>query len=114
MQICMPLVMPLRCFRPEARHDAASAPPHAAVTGTLMRVGFIGIGRIGSLRADGARRHPDVTALVLADQDPDRASYAASRLGCETADRADELLKSGVDAVVIAEDRRVAGAEVRR
>src|SRR5215469_14313284 len=69
---------------------------------TVMRVGFIGIGRIGSLHADAARRHPDVTAMVLADQDRDRASQAASRLGCESAGSAAELLKSGVDAVVIA------------
>ncbi len=68
----------------------------------LMRVGFIGMGRIGSLHADAARRHPDVTAMVLADQDRDRATQAAARLGCESADSAADLLKSGVDAVVIA------------
>jgi myo-inositol 2-dehydrogenase / D-chiro-inositol 1-dehydrogenase len=67
-----------------------------------MRVGFIGIGRIGSFHAEAVRRHPGVTAMVLADQDRDRARQAASRLGCESADSAAEVLKSGVDAVVIA------------
>ena len=36
-----------------------------------MRVGFVGLGRIGAAHAAVIRDHPDVDRLVVADADPD-------------------------------------------
>lgn len=67
-----------------------------------MRIGFLGVGRIGSSHAEVLRRHPDVDSLVLADAVPGRAAEAAQRLGCESATDVDQVIASGVDALVIA------------
>lgn len=67
-----------------------------------MRIGFLGVGRIGSSHAEVVRRHPDVTSLVLADAVASRAHEAAQRLGCESVDTVPEVFSAGVDAVVIA------------
>ena len=67
-----------------------------------MRIGFLGVGRIGSSHAEVVRRHPDVDSLVLADAVPGRAAEAAQRLGCESAADVDQIIASGVDALVIA------------
>jgi myo-inositol 2-dehydrogenase/D-chiro-inositol 1-dehydrogenase len=66
-----------------------------------MRIGFLGVGRIGTSHAAVVARHPAVTSLVLADVDPARASAAAERLGVEAADSV-EAAFDGVDGVVIA------------
>lgn len=67
-----------------------------------MRIGVLGLGRIGSNHATVVRQHPDVESLVLADAIPARAHEAAQRLGCESVDAVEEVFTSGVDAVVIA------------
>ncbi len=67
-----------------------------------MRIGFLGVGRIGSSHAEVVRRHPDVNSLVLADAMPGRAAEAAQRLVCESVNDVDQMISSGVDALVIA------------
>jgi myo-inositol 2-dehydrogenase / D-chiro-inositol 1-dehydrogenase len=67
-----------------------------------MRIGFLGVGRIGSSHAEVVARHPEVKGLVLADADVARARGAAERLGCEHVGSPDEVFRAGVDAVVIA------------
>jgi myo-inositol 2-dehydrogenase/D-chiro-inositol 1-dehydrogenase len=67
-----------------------------------MRIGFLGVGRIGTTHAEVVSRHPDVDDLVLADAVPGRAKDAAERLGCRSVDTVDEMLGSGVDALVVA------------
>lgn len=67
-----------------------------------MRVGFLGVGRIGRSHADVVQQHPGVDGLVLADAVPGRAAEAAERLGCETAADVDQVIASGVDALVVA------------
>ena len=67
-----------------------------------MRIGFLGVGRIGTSHAAVVARHPAVTSLVVGDLDPGRARVAAEELGAEPADGIDAVLAAGIDAVVIA------------
>ena len=67
-----------------------------------MRIGFLGVGRIGASHASAVARHPDVTSLVLADADPERARSVASQLDAEAVADVAAVLEAGVDAVVIA------------
>jgi myo-inositol 2-dehydrogenase / D-chiro-inositol 1-dehydrogenase len=66
-----------------------------------MRVGVVGVGRIGRYHARLVRAHPDVTALVVTDVDPARAREVAATVDADVADSAAHLLER-VDAVVIA------------
>lgn len=67
-----------------------------------MRIGCLGVGRIGSSHAAVVQQHPDVSGVVVTDADGSRAREVAERLGCESRDTAAEVLGSGVDAVVVA------------
>ncbi len=67
-----------------------------------MRVGLIGIGRIGALHADTLRDLPEIDTLVLADADAGLARSTADKLGVTSAGSVAELLASGPDGVVIA------------
>jgi myo-inositol 2-dehydrogenase/D-chiro-inositol 1-dehydrogenase len=67
-----------------------------------MRIGFLGVGRIGSTHAEVVSRHPDVEELVLADVDRTRAREAAERLGGRSVDSVEDMLRAGVDALVVA------------
>jgi len=66
-----------------------------------MRIGFLGVGRIGASHAAVVAQHPAVESLVLADAAPARAAEAAERLGVEAA-ASIEAAFDGVDGVVIA------------
>jgi myo-inositol 2-dehydrogenase/D-chiro-inositol 1-dehydrogenase len=59
-----------------------------------MRVGLVGLGRMGRVHAENLRRQAGVE-LVVADLDPARAGEAGAA-------GAEELFAAGVDAVVIA------------
>lgn len=67
-----------------------------------MRIGLLGAGRIGAVHADVLHAHPDVTEVVVADTEVDRARAVADRLGERAAVSLDEVLASSVDALVIA------------
>jgi myo-inositol 2-dehydrogenase / D-chiro-inositol 1-dehydrogenase len=67
-----------------------------------MRIGLIGVGRIGAFHAATLRGLPGVDSVVISDADPARARDVAWRLGAETADSAQDLLAAGIDALVIA------------
>lgn len=67
-----------------------------------MRIGFVGVGRIGSTHAEVVGRHPDVDGLVLADAVPGRAREAAQRLQCDSVDTVEEVIAAGVEALVVA------------
>src|SRR5438552_15853747 len=66
-----------------------------------LRIGVVGVGRIGALHAETLSRL-DGVSLSLADADPTRAGDAARRLGAATAASPEALLEAGVDALVIA------------
>jgi myo-inositol 2-dehydrogenase/D-chiro-inositol 1-dehydrogenase len=72
------------------------------VRGNFMRIGLIGVGRIGSFHASTLTKLPQVDSVVLTDVDTARARTTADRLACESADSVDDLLAGGVDALVVA------------
>src|SRR6266478_2618723 len=70
--------------------------------GNLMRIGLVGVGRIGVFHASTLRGLPGVDSLIITDVDPDRARQVAGEFGARTARSVTELLEAGVDALVIA------------
>ena len=66
-----------------------------------MRVGVIGLGRIGLYHARILRAHPDVDSMTVIDVDTERTRKAAEELDAEPAASVEGLL-SGVDAALIA------------
>jgi myo-inositol 2-dehydrogenase/D-chiro-inositol 1-dehydrogenase len=67
-----------------------------------MRVGVLGAGRMGTMHASSLEVHPDVTGIVVADTDPERARGVAERFDGEASGTIEGVLRGGVDAVVIA------------
>ncbi len=66
-----------------------------------MRVGLVGVGRIGVLHAGTLTDNPQVARLVVADADGGRARQVAEKLRAEVA-AVDELFEGHTDAMVIA------------
>jgi len=66
-----------------------------------LRVGVVGVGRIGALHAETLSK-VDGVSVFLADADPIRAGEVASPLGATAVATPEGLLEKGVDAVVIA------------
>ena len=67
-----------------------------------MRIGLVGVGRIGAFHAATLKGLPAVDQVVVADADASRAELVAKDLGLEYAPDVDALLASGVDGFVIA------------
>jgi len=67
-----------------------------------MRIGLIGVGRIGVFHARTLRRLPGVDSLIITDADLDRARQVAGEFGARTAGSVPELLEADIDALVIA------------
>ena len=67
-----------------------------------MRLGLIGLGRIGAFHAETLSTLPTVTSLVVTDAVPATTRAVAERLGVEAADSPEKLLAAGLDGVVIA------------
>src|SRR5687768_10068283 len=67
-----------------------------------MRIGFLGVGRIGASHAAVVARHELVTSLVVADADSARARAVADELGAESVADVAAVLAAGVDAIVVA------------
>jgi myo-inositol 2-dehydrogenase/D-chiro-inositol 1-dehydrogenase len=67
-----------------------------------VRLGLLGLGRIGVFHASTLRALPVVDSLVVADLDPARARQIADEIGSEAAASLDDVLRAGVDGVVIA------------
>jgi len=67
-----------------------------------MRLGLIGLGRIGAFHAGTLSALPAVSSLVVTDAVPAVAAAVAARLPVEVSGSPEELLAAGVDGVVIA------------
>src|SRR5690349_1564557 len=71
-----------------------------------MRIGLIGLGRIGAFHAETLSALPSVTSLVVTDAVPAAAAAVVQRHGpgnaIEAAETPEKLLASGVDGVVVA------------
>jgi predicted dehydrogenase len=68
-----------------------------------LGVAIIGCGRIGSLRAVMASRHPAVRFIALADRDPERARQLAERVGAQihSGDSREIMSRPEVNSVVV-------------
>jgi myo-inositol 2-dehydrogenase / D-chiro-inositol 1-dehydrogenase len=64
-----------------------------------MRIGLLGVGRLGATHAATLRALPEVTELRIYDADADRAKAVAGPLGAHVAASVDAAL-AGVDAAV--------------
>jgi myo-inositol 2-dehydrogenase / D-chiro-inositol 1-dehydrogenase len=67
-----------------------------------MRIGLVGVGRIGVFHASTLRGLPGVDSLVITDADLDRARRVAGEFRAQAAGSMAELLGAGADALVIA------------
>ncbi|MEU7423184.1 Gfo/Idh/MocA family oxidoreductase [Streptomyces sp. NPDC048362] len=67
-----------------------------------MRIGILGLGRIGAFHAETLSALAGVESLVVADPFADAAKAAAERFGAQVADSPEALLAAGVDGLVIA------------
>ena len=69
-----------------------------------LGIAVIGSGRIGTLRASMAARHPSVRFLAVADKDKTRADILAQKTGANfiTENNYDAISHSEVDAVIVA------------
>jgi myo-inositol 2-dehydrogenase/D-chiro-inositol 1-dehydrogenase len=67
-----------------------------------MRLGLIGLGRIGAFHAGTLSTLPAVDSLVVTDAVAAVTQDVATRFGAEAVDSPEALLAAGVDAVVIA------------
>jgi myo-inositol 2-dehydrogenase/D-chiro-inositol 1-dehydrogenase len=67
-----------------------------------MRLGLIGLGRIGAFHATTLSGLEQVESLVVHDAASALVSQTVERLGVEAADSPEALLRAGVDGVVIA------------
>src|SRR4051812_34233103 len=70
-----------------------------------MRIGLIGLGRIGAFHANTLVGIPAIESLVVTDVVPDKTKQVVDRHqaeGVEGVDSLEALLTSGVDGVIIA------------
>jgi myo-inositol 2-dehydrogenase/D-chiro-inositol 1-dehydrogenase len=67
-----------------------------------MRLGLIGLGRIGAFHATTLVALPQVDSLVVFDPVAAAVTATVDRLSVEPADSPEDLLKAGLDGVVIA------------
>jgi myo-inositol 2-dehydrogenase / D-chiro-inositol 1-dehydrogenase len=67
-----------------------------------MRLGLIGLGRIGGFHAQTLTDLPVLDSLVVTDAVPALTAEVAERLGAEAADSPEALLAAEVDGVVVA------------
>lgn len=69
---------------------------------TALHLGLVGLGRIGTMHAQNIIAVNKGGRLTLADLDAARAHALAADLGCAAVDTVEQLLASGIDALVIA------------
>jgi myo-inositol 2-dehydrogenase / D-chiro-inositol 1-dehydrogenase len=67
-----------------------------------MRVGLVGVGRIGALHAETLAGLAGVGELLIADADPARARQVAAKVDGTAVGSVPELFAAGLDAVVVA------------
>ena len=67
-----------------------------------MRLGLVGLGRIGSFHADTLSQLSAVDSLVVTDAVPALTRTVAERIGAQVADSPADLIRGGVDGIVIA------------
>jgi myo-inositol 2-dehydrogenase/D-chiro-inositol 1-dehydrogenase len=84
--------------------DEAGPTAHADVNdpeGLSMRIGLVGVGRIGAFHAATLKDLDSVEQVVVTDLDSSRAEAVAKDLGLEAVADVEGLLGAGLDAVAI-------------
>jgi myo-inositol 2-dehydrogenase/D-chiro-inositol 1-dehydrogenase len=66
-----------------------------------MRIGLVGVGRIGAFHASTVKALPAVDEVVLTDLDTERAAAVAGELGVSSVATVDDLVAAGIDGAVI-------------
>ena len=66
-----------------------------------MRIGLVGVGRIGAFHAATLKSLAGVEQVVVVDADPARAQAVAKELGLDAAPDLDAMLRDGLDGVAI-------------
>ncbi|MEP7192495.1 MAG: Gfo/Idh/MocA family oxidoreductase [Actinomycetota bacterium] len=66
-----------------------------------MRIGLVGVGRIGAFHAATLKSLDGVEQVIVADTDTGRAQAVAKELDCEAAPDVETLFRAGLDGVVI-------------
>src|SRR5580765_6995823 len=81
-----------------------------------LGVAVIGAGRIGTLRARLAAKHPSVSFMAIADIDPARAKALADTTGADvhTGDNFEAIERPEVNAVFVSTPESMHAAPVRR
>src|SRR4051794_20135734 len=67
-----------------------------------MRIGLIGLGRIGAFHAETLSSLSSVTSLVVTDAVPEAIHSVVEKYGVEAVETPEKLLAAGVDGVVVA------------
>jgi myo-inositol 2-dehydrogenase/D-chiro-inositol 1-dehydrogenase len=67
-----------------------------------VRIGIIGVGRIGALHAETSHSLAEVDELVVVDSDAAQAQKVASKMGVPWAPDIGHVLKDGAEGIVIA------------
>ena len=67
-----------------------------------MRLGLIGLGRIGAFHANTLVGIPAIDSLVVTDIDRSKTQHVVDRVGVEGVDTLKDLFSAGVDGVIIA------------
>ena len=62
-----------------------------------MRIGLVGVGRIGVFHASTLRGLPGVDSLIITDADLGRAREVAGQTGAQAAESVAELLGAGAE-----------------
>src|SRR6202045_2941294 len=70
--------------------------------GSVLRVGVVGVGVMGSNHARVLAEFPGVALAGVADPDRKQAHFVGNTLGCPAVASVEELLERGVDAITIA------------
>src|SRR5665811_1980429 len=66
-----------------------------------MRIGLVGVGRIGEFHATTLKAMDGVEQVVVTDTDAARARAVARELGLEAVADVETLLRSGLDGIAI-------------
>lgn len=66
-----------------------------------MRIGLVGVGRIGAFHASTLKGLGSVEQVVVTDADPARAQAVAKDLDCEVSTDVETLFRAGLDGVAI-------------
>jgi len=67
-----------------------------------MRIGLVGLGRIGTFHTENLKTIPAIDSLVVTDIVPEKTKRAIDQFGVEGVDSLGELFAAGVDGVIIA------------